>query len=54
MSNLASGPIGPCVEQYPVVAGNAAAPVNVAEYERYAKNTLPRNAHDYYGTQLCS
>ena len=25
-------------------------PVNVAEYERYAKNTLPRNAHDYYAS----
>ena len=25
-------------------------PVNLAEYERYAKNTLPRNAHDYYAS----
>ena len=25
-------------------------PVNVAEYERYAKNVLPRNAHDYYAS----
>ena len=25
-------------------------PVNVAEYERSAKNPLPRNAHDYYAS----
>jgi len=24
--------------------------VNLAEYERYAKNNLPRNAHDYYAS----
>jgi len=26
------------------------APLNVAEYERYAKDNLPRNAHDYYAS----
>jgi (S)-2-hydroxy-acid oxidase len=26
------------------------APVNLAEFERYAKNVLPRNAHDYYAS----
>ena len=25
-------------------------PVNIAEYERYAKDTLPKNAHDYYAS----
>jgi (S)-2-hydroxy-acid oxidase len=25
-------------------------PVNLAEYERYAKSVLPRNAHDYYAS----
>jgi (S)-2-hydroxy-acid oxidase len=25
-------------------------PVNIAEYERYAKSVLPRNAHDYYAS----
>ena len=48
--NLASKPIGPCLEQYGVVTGAGPKPVNVAEYERYAKNTLPRNAHDYYAS----
>jgi (S)-2-hydroxy-acid oxidase len=26
------------------------APINIAEFERYAKNNLPRNAHDYYAS----
>lgn len=26
------------------------APINLAEFERYAKNNLPRNAHDYYAS----
>jgi (S)-2-hydroxy-acid oxidase len=26
------------------------APVNLSEFERYAKHTLPRNAHDYYAS----
>jgi FMN-dependent dehydrogenase len=26
------------------------APLNVAEYERYAKDTLSRNAHGYYAS----
>lgn len=26
------------------------APVNVAEYERYAKSTLPKNAFGYYAS----
>ena len=26
------------------------APVNVAEYERYAKDYMPRNAHGYYAS----
>lgn len=25
-------------------------PVNIAEYERYAKSVLPRNANDYYAS----
>jgi len=49
-ANSGSGPIGPCKEQYPTLAGNGGLPINVAEYERYAKNTLPRNAHDYYAS----
>lgn len=26
------------------------APLNVAEFERYAKNNMPRNAHGYYAS----
>jgi len=48
--NSGSGPIGPCKEQYPTLAGNGGLPINVAEYERYAKNTLSKNAHDYYAS----
>lgn len=45
-----SQPIGPVHEQYPTTFGSGPAPVNLAEFERYAKNTLPRNAHDYYAS----
>eukprot|EP01038_Epipyxis_sp_PR26KG_P009045 gene9045-12195_t len=45
-----SEPIGPVDEQYATVSGAGPAPVNLAEYERYAKNVLPRNAHDYYAS----
>jgi (S)-2-hydroxy-acid oxidase len=45
-----SKPIGPVDEQYPTLFGAGPAPVNLAEYERYAKNNLPRNAHDYYAS----
>ena len=46
-----SSPIGPVEEQYSTVVGAGPLPVNLAEYERYAKNnTLPRNAHDYYAS----
>lgn len=45
-----SSPVGPVEEQYPTVAAAGPAPVNVAEYERYAKNTLPRNAFGYYAS----
>jgi (S)-2-hydroxy-acid oxidase len=48
--NVGSGPIGPVAERYPTLQGNSGLPVNVAEYERYAKNTLSRNAHDYYAS----
>ncbi len=45
-----SQPVGPVHEQYPTTFGSGPAPVNLAEFERYAKNTLPRNAHDYYAS----
>lgn len=45
-----SEPVGPVEEQYPTVTGAGPAPVNVAEYERYAKSTLPRNAFSYYAS----
>lgn len=45
-----STPIGPVQNQYDTIAGNAGSPINVAEYERYAKSTLPKNAHDYYAS----
>ena len=45
-----STPIGPVEEQYTTVSGAGPLPVNLAEYEKYAKNTLPRNAHDYYAS----
>ena len=45
-----SSPIGPVEEQYSTVVGAGPLPVNLAEYERYAKNTLPRNTHDYYAS----
>ena len=48
--NFDSEPVGPCKEQYPTLAGNGGLPINVAEYERYAKNTLSKNAHDYYAS----
>eukprot|EP01036_Dinobryon_divergens_P032417 gene32417-42000_t len=45
-----SEPIGPVLEQYPTVSGSGPTPVNLAEYERYMKHSLPRNAHDYYAS----
>ena len=45
-----SNPIGPVEEKYSTVVGAGPLPVNLAEYEKYAKNTLPRNAHDYYAS----
>lgn len=45
-----SKPIGPVDEQYPVCTGNGGTPLNVAEYEKYAKDNLPRNAHGYYAS----
>ena len=45
-----SAPIGPVNEQYPTNAASGPLPLNLAEYERAAKNTLPRNAHDYYAS----
>jgi len=50
MSNLASGPLGPVAEQYPTPYGAGPTPLNVAEYEKYAKDNLPKNAHDYYAS----
>lgn len=50
MSAQSSTPVGPPEEQYHTVTGAGPAPVNLAEYERYMKNTLPRNAHDYYAS----
>jgi len=43
-------PVGPVLEQYGTCAGSGPQPVNLAEYERYMKNTLNRNAHDYYAS----
>eukprot|EP00606_Chrysophyceae_sp_TOSAG23-5_P001434 GSChrysophyteH2.ASY1.ANO1.1300.1 assembled CDS len=48
--NTASGPVGPVDERYTTISRAAALPINVAEYERYAKSTLPKNAHDYYAS----
>jgi (S)-2-hydroxy-acid oxidase len=45
-----SAPVGPVEDQYPTITGNAGNPVNVAEYERYAKSTLSKNAHGYYAS----
>lgn len=45
-----SEPVGPVEEQYATVTGAGPVPVNVAEYERYAKAVLPRNAHGYYAS----
>lgn len=45
-----SAPIGPVEEQYQIPAGAGPAPLNVAEYEKYAKDNLPRNAHGYYAS----
>lgn len=45
-----SKPIGPVLEQERTVNGQGPAPVNISEYERYAKDNLPRNAHDYYAS----
>lgn len=45
-----STPIGPVDEQYITPLGSGPTPVNLAEYEKYMKNTLPRNAHDYYAS----
>ncbi len=48
--NIGSAPIGPVNEQYATISGNSGLPINVAEYERYAKSTLAKNAHDYYAS----
>ncbi len=45
-----SKPIGPVDEQYSTVSGAGPMPVNVAEYEKYAKEYLPRNAFGYYAS----
>ena len=45
-----SEPVGPVEEQYMKVTGAGPAPVNIAEFERYAKATLPKNAFDYYAS----
>jgi len=43
-------PVGPVNEQYALVTGAGPEPVNIAEYERYAQSTLPRNAFGYYAS----
>jgi len=43
-------PVGPVLEQYQTCMASGPHPVNVSEYERYAKNNMPRNAHDYYAS----
>jgi len=45
-----SSPIGPVQEQYALVTKSGPAPVNIAEYEKYAQNSLPKNAFDYYAS----
>lgn len=45
-----SVPIGPVNEQYPLVYGAGPLPLNIAEYEKYAESSLPRNAHGYYAS----
>jgi len=46
-----SKPLGPVQEQWVHrVAKAGPAPVNVSEYERYAHDSLPRNAYDYYAS----
>lgn len=45
-----SSPVGPVEEQYAKVVKSGPAPVNVAEYERFAADSLPRNAFDYYSS----
>ena len=43
-------PIGPVLEQYPKSSKAGPLPVNIAEYEKYASDCLPRNAFDYYAS----
>ena len=43
-------PVGAIEEQYMTVTGAGPAPVNIAEFERYAKSVLPRNAFGYYSS----
>lgn len=45
-----STPVGPIEEQYKSPAASGPAPVNIAEFERYAKDYLPRNTHGYYAS----
>lgn len=45
-----SAPVGPVEEQYSTPFGAGPEPVNIAEYERYAKSTLSRNIHGYYAS----
>lgn len=45
-----SRPVGAIDEQYPTVSGSGPTPINIAEYERFAKDNLPRNAFGYYSS----
>lgn len=41
---------GPASEEIRVPTGAGPVPVNVWEYEAYARATLPKNAFDYYAS----
>jgi len=45
-----SSPVGPVNQQYPAPFTSGPQPCNVAEFERYAQEYLPKNAFDYYAS----
>uniref|UniRef100_A0A7S1UI71 FMN hydroxy acid dehydrogenase domain-containing protein n=1 Tax=Phaeomonas parva TaxID=124430 RepID=A0A7S1UI71_9STRA len=44
------GPLGPAEEPVLTPTGAGPEPVNLKEFEAYAKNNMPRNAWDYYAS----
>uniref|UniRef100_A0A7R9UGG8 FMN hydroxy acid dehydrogenase domain-containing protein n=1 Tax=Pinguiococcus pyrenoidosus TaxID=172671 RepID=A0A7R9UGG8_9STRA len=50
MADQESGPMGPAQEPRYTPTGAGPTPVNLKEYEAFAKNNMPRNAWDYYAS----